>query len=116
MVGVHGESLWDLTVEGAHTFFVGAGHGSSTTADSAPQIAEHAFANHAGEFPFLTNGDEFAATADNIIHNAVVSRPVREGVKAYWNDAAQASVIVNNHNPELSTMFSATEDAFWRLR
>ena len=106
-------TLWDLTVEGVHSFFVGGGPWLVHNCDIGTQIAEHAFAKHGDEFPFIGGFDEFALTADMVFHNAEVTRTVREGVSAYYDDGI--IVIVNSRSPADSTMFAGSEWDFWNL-
>ncbi|MCB0334830.1 MAG: hypothetical protein KDD62_00950 [Bdellovibrionales bacterium] len=80
--------MYNLTVDGAHTFFVG--HGQWLVHNTcAKKIANgHAYDKHVlekGEFPEISSPDEFEHLIKNVMESKD-NKPLSNGRHAYWKD------------------------------
>ncbi len=108
--------LWDLTVERAHTFFVGPGQWLVHNCQFGDLIAHgHAWDDHALQTAFK-DPDDLAQFVDSIIHNYDdIGRSVSSGNLTYWNEAQEMIVIVDEAAIDGGTVFFGTFDDFLRL-
>jgi hypothetical protein len=81
----------DLTVDGAHSFFVGSGQVLVHNCNIGQAVAEHSFGKRFG-FPTFTGSSvkEWGQFVEDALHApGVISRPLANGRTAFWNDRLQ---------------------------
>ena len=115
----HPASMWDLTVSGAHSFFVGSGAVLVHNCNIGQQVADHSF-NHSLEFPEFQGStvEEWGQFVDDALHQpGVISRGLSGGRTAYWNDSLQMVIVHDPVSPWAGTALSPKNgiDYFWDL-